>query len=97
MKIPEKDKERLRGQGYTDDDLDQIAAVGRYTTYSLHNDETGVNKRISAAKAMDILGWDTFLSGITRSAFHLVATREGSNGNVVLFDSSKFFQNNTSV
>jgi hypothetical protein len=48
-------------------------------------------KKISQEKALEILGREEYLSGISRSAFHWSAVRD-NNGETVYFDSSKLFE-----
>jgi len=49
-------------------------------------------KKISREDAIKILGMETYLSGIARSAFHWSACRENEKGDIVSFDSSKLFE-----
>lgn len=88
MKLTNFDKEVLHDWGYDDSDISQIerAIQIRYTTYELE----GVS--ISRSKAIELLGRETFLSGISRSAFHCTASRQTESGDIILFDSSKLFQ-----
>lgn len=86
--LREQDKDLLRSWGHTDRDFEQIEKVmaKRYTKYSLDG------SRITREKAVDILGWRAYLSGISRSAFHRTAVRQTSDGREILFDSSAFFK-----
>jgi len=49
-------------------------------------------KKISREDAIKILGMETYLSGIARSAFHWNSVRDSENGESVYFDSSKLFK-----
>lgn len=88
MKLTNDDKILLRKWGFDDSDIRQIseAMQVRYTTYKL-----GVNP-IPRAKAIELLGRREFLSGIARSAFHWTAARSTESGEIVYFDSSKYFR-----
>ena len=92
VKITKERKQILLGFGETEESIPQIREALKKTVYTLLDPE-GVEKRISAEKALDILGERTFLSGISRSAFHWTAARESEDGKQkVYFDSSKLFR-----
>ena len=92
MKLTKADKEIIKEFGYEDKDFDQIErAIGK-TKYSLSMVGNGVEK-ISAKKAMEILGRRNFLSGICRSAFHWSSVRTPDDYSCkVFFDSSRLFR-----
>ena len=85
--LTKEDKDFLRETGYSDDDFLQIEEAVRRSKYYLID-----NQRISYQKAIEILGKNTFLSGISRSAFHWTAERESDEGRLVFFDSSILFK-----
>lgn len=89
--LREQDKDLLRSWGHDDQDFEQIEKVmaKRYTKYSLEGSP------ITREKAVDVLGWRAYLSGIARSAFHATAARQTTDGKTVLFDSSAFFKEAT--
>lgn len=58
----------------------------RYTTYELDGEA------ISREQAIAILGRETYLSGISRSAFHYTTARKTDDGRTVYFDSTKLFR-----
>ena len=92
MKLSNKDKKYLRDIGHTDMDFNQIENASRYTKYEFFNvnDESIVTK-ISQKQAIEILGRETFLSGLGRSAFHSSAVRYNSDDTIaVVFDSSRY-------
>lgn len=93
MKLTKEDKNLLSGWGYPEDDFEQIerALAKTKTTYELFNDENNEDKEISREEAIEILGRETYLSGIGRSAFHWSSVRENEEGQKVYFDSSKLF------
>lgn len=91
MKLTKEDKALLTAWGHKEEDLKQIERATTKTTYKLSSG--GVSKgKISLTETLDILGRETYLSGISRSAFHWTACRQNENGQTVLFDSSKLFQ-----
>lgn len=92
MKLLKKEKEYLQKAGYRESDFRQIQeAVGR-TVYTVNGKE-----EISAKRAKELLGRQTFLSGLTRSAFHWSAVRKTASGETIHFDSSKLFQNREGI
>ena len=87
MELTNEDKALLTKWGYRKEDFEQIERATLRTDYEL-NDE-----KISLREALEILGREEYLSGISRSAFHWSACRENENGQkVVYFDSSRLFQ-----
>jgi hypothetical protein len=86
MKLTNKDKEMLINWGYKEEDLNQIERATTKTTYEMNG------KKISINEALNVLGRETFLSGISRSAFHWSAGREDGKGQTVYFNSSKLFK-----
>jgi len=89
MKLTEKDKDLLSSWGYTERDFPQIEEA----TYSTKTKYELEGKPIDREEAIRLLGRLTYLSGISRSAFHWSAARETDDGRVVLFDSSRLFKN----
>ena len=85
--LTKNDIGRLKKWGYLDRDMPQIerAASVKITTYELGSE------RISRAKALEILGRETWLSGLARSAFHWSAARNAADGKTVFFDSTRLF------
>lgn len=88
MRLTDQDKMWLRDIGHDEKDFSQIedAMHKRYTTYELDGEA------ISREQAIDILGRETYLSGISRSAFHYTAARKTDDGRTVYFDSTKLFR-----
>lgn len=82
------DKEQLRSWGHPGSDFQQIeqAMQKSKTTYKMDG------KRITRDEAQNLLGRKEWLSGISRSAFHLTAARQTPDGRTVLFDSSALFK-----
>jgi len=86
MKLTNNDKELLKEWGYQDDDMKQIEQATRKTDYEIDGE------KISTKKALDVLGREKYLNGISRSAFHWSSTRSNENGKTVYFDSSRLFK-----
>lgn len=85
MKLTSEDKKMLTNWGHKSSDFKQIERATNKTKYELNGD------RISLTEALGVLGRETYLSGISRSAFHWSACRENEKGQTVHFDSSKLF------
>ena len=81
MRIRKNEKEQLKKQGWADDEIEQIQEAGNNTIYEYNGEKIGVKK------AIEILGRETWISGLCRSAFHCSSCRDG-----VEFDSSKIFK-----
>lgn len=93
MKLTEKDKKYLQSIGYAPSDFPQIEAAARHTTYERGREEPGtVNVKISQNEAIQLLGREKFLSGLSRSAFHWSALQEIENGENIYYDSSRLFR-----
>jgi hypothetical protein len=94
MKLTKADKEYLKNIGYIDvGDFEQIEKASGKTTYTLCDGFSGEETLINTDKAIELLGRETYLSGISRSAFHWSAVRDTKQYGVsVYFDSSKFFR-----
>lgn len=88
MRLTDQDKKWLRDMGHDDKDFPQIekAMYKCYTIYGLGKET------ISREQAIALLGRKTYLSGISRSAFHYTAARKTDDGRTVYFDSSKLFR-----
>ena len=85
MKLTEKDKAYLRSLGNTERDINQIEYAANRTKYSGNG-----GRVIYTEEAIKILGRKTWLSGLSRSAFHMTAVRyrEGKKeGERIYFDS----------
>ena len=91
--IKDTDKKLLQEWGFSDKDINQIgyATLTNITKYYKISEE-GTKQQISKTEAIEILGRRTWLSGISRSAFHFDAVRDNGEGTEVLFDSSKLFK-----
>lgn len=94
MLLEKKDIDTLMGWGYREKDLHQIQKAIYLTVYEKHKlaEPYDTVKRLTAAQAYRLLGNERFLSGISRSAFHLSASREYCKRFGVSFDSSTMFR-----
>lgn len=80
-----EDMKMLKGWGYkTSEDLEQIQTAMLLSDIKLNG------KKVSVKKAVEILGREKFLGGISRSAFHSTSANETAR-NYVEFDSSVLF------
>lgn len=89
MKLTKIDMEQLLNWGHPEKDFHQIemAMETRYTTYKLND------KRISRKKAIELLGREKYLAGISRSAFHYSAAQHVKDSDdIVYFDSFALFK-----
>lgn len=91
--LTKEDKDFLRQKGYSIKDvaeIDYAASRSRYFRVVETQGET-LDVPISAQQAVDILGKELWLSGISRSTFHWTCSRISSDGTTVRFDSSSAF------
>ena len=86
MKLTSEDKKILTNWGYLEADFAQIERAINKTIYTMNG------MKITADQTVEILGKETYLSGISRSAFHWSCGRENKEGQYVSFDSSKLFK-----
>lgn len=86
MILTNEDKQYLIECGYEKEDFNQIARAISKTTYKYKGE------KITAEKAIAVVGREAFLSGIARSAFHFTASREDKTGERVYFDSKNLFK-----
>lgn len=94
MKLTAEDKELLSDWGFPEDDFEQIeeAMKKKYTKYALLiNDKA--DQPITREEAIQLLGRESYLSGITRSAFHWSSVRSNGKGKSVYFKSHDLFKN----
>ncbi len=83
MQLTEKDKALFISKGYTESDLQQLQDAVNEVHLTLVNGDD--EQRITKREAIRILGRETFLSGIGRSAFHASCIRDSSDGKSVYF------------
>lgn len=85
MKLIEADKQTLREWGHLDCDMEQLQRAAIRCKYEGKNDEC-----LDAEDVIKMLGRITWLSGISRAAFHGSAVRD-NNGHSVYFDCYEMF------
>ncbi len=73
--LTDEDKETLKRYGHDPRDFEQIEQCANKSVYVLDYKES-----VPIEKALELLGRETFLSGISRSAFHWTAARETPDG-----------------
>lgn len=91
MKLTKKDKQFLISIGCTEKDFPKIEQAESKTIFE-HYPKVGAGWKITAKKALDILGREQFLFGLYRSSFHWSAVRCAADGSEVYFDSSRLFR-----
>lgn len=72
------------------EDLPYLMIWADRTRYELLKEDGSLDKRITRATAIRLLGREGWLSGILRSTFHWTAMRNLPNGKMVYFDSSRW-------
>lgn len=88
MKFTGKDIKYFLDCGYFESDIPQIKMAKRVLRIT---NEKG--DKITQDKAIEILGRETFLSGLCRASFHWTSSRESENGtHTIYFDCSKLFE-----
>lgn len=88
-RLSHSDREQLLEKGYSVNDVQEIDYAYTRTTYTLHLD-SNKTVEITRKEAEDILGHDTWLSGLSRSTFYIDATRYGERGEKITFHSKVY-------
>ena len=94
MELTKADKAYLLSINESEQYFPQIEEAMEVTKYEL-TDADGKNtiRHISRKEAIELLGRETWLNGLDRSAFHWTSMRQTKDGkNYVMFDSSKLFK-----
>lgn len=94
MKLTKSDKQYLLSINESEQYFPQIEAAMETTKYELTDaDGRQTIRSLTRDEAIDLLGRETWLNGLDRSAFHWTAMRQTKDGqNYILFDSSKLFK-----
>ena len=93
MKTTKEMVDILLGFGNEKEDMWQLKKAIRECNLTLTNKKTGEKRKIKNEEAVEILGMKTFLSGISRAAFHASASRDSEDGNFeVSFDLYKWWR-----
>ena len=76
------------------EDRKQIAEAVEKTRYYRYKDDDIESKAIPLTRAgvIRLLGRETWLGGIVRSAFHWTSAREDDKGRTIFFDSRSLFK-----
>ncbi len=90
MRWRKEDLEKLKRDGFDEKDIKQIRYSGKFLKLTTKLDN-GKEVRLTQNKAIEILGKDTFISGMERSAFHFTSSRS-NNGVTIFFDCSNMFR-----
>lgn len=86
MRWSNEDTKLLQEWGYPQEDIDQIKRARKFVVLKVKD------KKISIDKAIEILGREDFLSGLSRASFHWTSVRKNDKGDSVYFDCSKMFE-----
>ena len=73
-------KDYFRRLGHPESDMNQLMDAISEVKLTLTDQKTGKEEKITVNRAVEVLGEETFLSGISRSAFHATATRCDKEG-----------------
>lgn len=95
MKLTIQDKKILASWGKRPNDIAQIerASKSNILELKLEDLETGKRRKIGQREAIKILGRETFLSGLSRAAFHWSCSRQsGDDKFSVSFYCGKLFK-----
>jgi len=102
MELTDNDRKLLKSWGNKPVEVAQIAQAVFFTSYKCcktvmdekMNVTCGKREDISETEALRKLGRERFLRGLSRSAFHWNATCETDDGELIEFDSKRYFRNN---
>ena len=86
MRWSNKDTKLLQEWGYSQEDIEQIKYARKFVVLEIKY------KKISIDEAIEILGRENFLSGLSRASFHWTCSRANDKGVSVYFDCSKMFK-----
>ena len=94
MELTNKDKAYLLSLNESEQYFPQVEEAMNVTQYELTDaDGKETIRRITREEAIDLLGRETWLNGLDRSAFHWTAMRQTKDKKgYVLFDSAKLFK-----
>lgn len=94
MHLTNKQKDYYRSLGWDNDDIAQFQGMGKYCKLTLCEEPSGKKiRRITQKEAIEILGKDTFMSGMERACFHWNCSRSNEQDNLsVTFDNSSMFK-----
>ncbi len=67
--------------GHPKEELRQLKMAIHEVKLTLYDKKTGKETKINNTKAVEVLGLETFLSGISRAAFHATCSRTSPDNN----------------
>ena len=85
IRFTKEDEQYLLGLGHPESDIKQLKDAFREVKLSVCDTKTHEERKIKRAEAIEILGRETFLSGISRCAFHATAERENADGSLSVY------------
>jgi hypothetical protein len=94
MRLTNKQKEYYKSMGWGEDDIAQLQEMGKYCKLTVCLEPNGEKiRRITQKEAIEILGKETFMSGMERACFHWTASRQNEAGTLsVDFNNSSMFK-----
>ena len=98
MKLTDADWDYVRSLYGNDkafqEDRKQIEEAVEKTVYYRYRDDDVESKEIPLTRAgvIRLLGRETWLGGVVRSAFHWTSSREDDKGRTIFFDSRSLFK-----
>lgn len=90
MQMTDSDRQFFLRVGHPETDLPQLSRAMRDVRLTISNGSE--EKPISASEAIKVLGRETFLSGISRAAFHCSCGRTSSDGQYIAFSLSHWWK-----
>lgn len=89
MKLTNKDKKYLITIGYNTEDFSEIEETTKYIRYELlpNGNKSKHSFKLNQKEVIEILGRDTFISGLGRATFHGSAVRnaETQQGTISIY------------
>lgn len=80
MRTTKEMENYLLSLGYKQEDMWQLKKAIRECCLEVTDRETGKKRKIKNTEAVEILGMNRFLSGISRAAFHATCSRDSEDG-----------------
>jgi hypothetical protein len=80
MKTTKEMEDYFLRLGHSKSDLPQLRRAVSACDLTLIDNQLGSERKIKADEAIDHIGLETFLSGISRAAFHATCSRESKDG-----------------
>ena len=80
LRFTKQDEDWFLNSGHPQSDIKQLKDAFREVKLTLTDHKTMKETKITRSKAVEILGRETYLSGISRAAFHMTSYRESQDG-----------------